>query len=269
MQELAASIKRRGVKTPISVRDNPKAAGRYLINHGARRKRAAIIAGLDRIPALIDNDYTRADQVVENLQREGLKPLELADYIHREVQSGRPKREIAHSLGKSQSFITRMLALRSMPPPVKQAFVDGKISDVTVAYELTKLYPLAPDVVSDWIAMNSTTLLRANLRELAEQVDQVNVATHSSPASSGATDLLDDDEQDGVGAVDDPVNETSADETPFKRGRVMVRHDDRLGRLVVTRRPKAVGHGWIRFEDTGEEVDVKLTSVELVSIVSA
>jgi ParB family chromosome partitioning protein len=92
----------RGVKTPISVRDNPDAAGRYLINHGARRVRASKLAHKTSIPAFIDNDYNEADQVIENLQRNELTPREIADFIGRELAKGKKKGDIAKELGKSR-----------------------------------------------------------------------------------------------------------------------------------------------------------------------
>jgi len=81
LNELAKSITRRGVKTPISVHDNPEQLGRFIINHGARRFRASKIAGKATIPAHVDNDYTRTDQLTENLLREGNTPLEIATAI--------------------------------------------------------------------------------------------------------------------------------------------------------------------------------------------
>ncbi|WP_407290548.1 ParB/RepB/Spo0J family partition protein [Klebsiella quasipneumoniae] len=68
IKELADTIKARGVKMPVSVRQNPEQAGRYIINHGERRWRASKVAGKKQIPAFIDNDYSDDDQVV-NIQR--------------------------------------------------------------------------------------------------------------------------------------------------------------------------------------------------------
>lgn len=57
MQKMAESIKERGVKTPISVKPHPTEQGKWLINYGARRFRASIMAGKDTIPAFVDNDH--------------------------------------------------------------------------------------------------------------------------------------------------------------------------------------------------------------------
>ena len=89
LKELADTIRLRGVKTPISVRNNPQARGRYIINHGARRTRASLLAGKTTIPGFVDNDYSNADQVLENLQRNELTPREIADYIGRELARGK------------------------------------------------------------------------------------------------------------------------------------------------------------------------------------
>ena len=88
LAELAASIRLRGVKTPISVRHHPEWPGRYIINHGARRYRASRLAQLATIPGFIDDDYSETDQVVENLQRNELTAREIANYIGRELSKG-------------------------------------------------------------------------------------------------------------------------------------------------------------------------------------
>lgn len=75
LQELADTIAERGVKSPISVHRTE--GGRFMINHGARRYRAGILAGKTTIPAFIDYDYTQADQIIENIQRDNLKPIEM------------------------------------------------------------------------------------------------------------------------------------------------------------------------------------------------
>ena len=100
--EIGETIKARGVKSPISVRENQDAPGRYLINHGARRYRGSKWAHKTTIPAFIDNDYNEADQVIENLQRNELTAREIADFIGRELAKGKKKGEIAKEIGIPQ-----------------------------------------------------------------------------------------------------------------------------------------------------------------------
>ena len=75
LHDLAETIRERGVRQPISVRPDFQRAGRWVLNFGARRVRASRLAGLTEIPAFIDTPADSYDQVIENEQREGLKPL--------------------------------------------------------------------------------------------------------------------------------------------------------------------------------------------------
>jgi ParB family chromosome partitioning protein len=162
--ELAATIKSRGVKSPISVRDN---GGRYTINHGARRYRAVKVAGLSAIPAFVDNDYNEADQVVENLQRNNLTPREIADFIGRELARGKKKVQIAESIGKSPAYVTQHITLLDLPEPVALAFNNGRVTDVTLVNELAALHKKMPEQVAAWLADDSLELTRRTLKELS------------------------------------------------------------------------------------------------------
>ena len=105
--EIGETIKARGVKSPISVRENPDAPGRYLINHGARRYRGSKWAHKTTIPAFIDNDYNEADQVIENLQRNELRrvrsPTSSAASWRRARRSRRSPRRSASRRPSSRS----------------------------------------------------------------------------------------------------------------------------------------------------------------------
>ena len=74
LNELAATIAVRGVRQPVSVRVHPSTPGRWMLNFGARRLRASKLAGKTDIPAFIDAAFDSYDQVIENEQRESLKP---------------------------------------------------------------------------------------------------------------------------------------------------------------------------------------------------
>ncbi len=118
LADLAASIKTRGLLQPIVVRRTPDG---YRLLAGERRYRAATMAGLDRVPALIregDDDLEIA--LIENLQREDLSPLEeaeaLALLIERHAYS---HREVADLLGKSRPYVSNTLALNRLPESIK------------------------------------------------------------------------------------------------------------------------------------------------------
>src|SRR5438128_1732106 len=115
LRELAATIAERGVKQPVSVRPHPSQAGRWMLNFGARRLRAAKLAGLEQIPAFVDEAADTYDQVIENEQRESLTPLELALFVQRRLQAGETQAEIARRIGKSKMYVTYATALIDAP----------------------------------------------------------------------------------------------------------------------------------------------------------
>ena len=155
LRELTETIKLRGVKSPISVRPNPDKPGTYIINHGARRYRASIHAGLTKIPAFIDTDYSEADQVIENLQRDDLTSREIADFIGRQLAGGKTKSEIARLIGKTNPYITMHATLLDLPDPLADVYRTGRCTDVTALYDLTRLYKANKEEVITWLALST------------------------------------------------------------------------------------------------------------------
>jgi len=119
LAELAASILERGLLQPIVVRR--RAEGGYQLLAGERRFRAARLAGLDRLPAVVrDGGDALEIALIENLQREDLAPLEEAEALAALVdRHGYSHREIADLLGKSRPYVSNTLALTRLPEPVK------------------------------------------------------------------------------------------------------------------------------------------------------
>lgn len=131
LQELAKSIRLYGVLSPILVRPG-KTAGRFSLISGERRLRAAQMAGLESIPALIDQgedgseQRTLSMQLVENLQRADLTPLERAHAIGALRDSHKfSVRDIAEKLGISKSMVQRSLEILELPDDLLNALKDG------------------------------------------------------------------------------------------------------------------------------------------------
>jgi ParB family chromosome partitioning protein len=119
LAELAASILERGLLQPIVVRR--RAEGGYQLLAGERRFRAARLAGLDRLPAVVrDGGDALEIALIENLQREDLEPLEEAEALATLVERhGYSHREVADLLGKSRPYVSNTLALTRLPDAVK------------------------------------------------------------------------------------------------------------------------------------------------------
>lgn len=129
LTELADSIKAQGVMQPVLVR--LVAAGRYEIIAGERRWRAAQMAGLDEIPALIrdvPDEAALAMSLIENIQRENLNPLEEALGIQRLINEfGMTHQAASQALGSSRSAVSNLLRLLNLSVPVQELIMQGKI----------------------------------------------------------------------------------------------------------------------------------------------
>ncbi|MDR4516142.1 MAG: ParB/RepB/Spo0J family partition protein [Nitrosomonas sp.] len=185
LNELAATIKLRGVKTPISVRPNPAKKGRYLINHGARRYRASKIAGKKTIPAFIDSDYTHADQVIENIQRDNLTSREIADFIGRELAGGKSYGEISAQIGKSKSYISQHVTLLDLPPLISDLVNSGRIKDITVINELVKVYRKHPQEIALWLKNEDQEITRSTIKLIRECLISIEGVKKNKPDDSG------------------------------------------------------------------------------------
>lgn len=129
LADLAASIKAQGLMQPILAR--PLGAGRYEIVAGERRWRAARMAGLTEVPALVremPDRHALALGLIENLQREDLNPLEEAAGLKRLVEDfGMTHAEAAEAVGRSRTGITNALRLLELAPPVQELVREGKL----------------------------------------------------------------------------------------------------------------------------------------------
>lgn len=127
--ELSESIKAQGVMQPVLVR--PLAAERYEIIAGERRWRAAQLAGLTQVPAIIrevPDESALAMSLIENIQRENLNPLETAMGIQRLIREfGMTHQTAGEALGSSRSAISNLLRLLNLAAPVQELMMQGKI----------------------------------------------------------------------------------------------------------------------------------------------
>lgn len=129
LSELAASIKTTGLIQPVIVRPE---GDEYELIAGERRWRAAQLAGLDEIPALIRevDSFTQAQMaLVENIQREDLNPLDRASAYQSLIdQLGLTQNELAARLGEDRSSIANFLRLLTLAEPVREMVRNGQLS---------------------------------------------------------------------------------------------------------------------------------------------
>lgn len=129
LQELAASIKEFGVVQPVVVRKKGRS---YELVAGERRLRAADLAGLTKVPAIV-KDYDDAKMMeialIENIQRHDLNPIEEAQGLRRLMQEFKLTQEqTAEKVGRSRSAVTNILRLLNLPEQVQKQIINGVLT---------------------------------------------------------------------------------------------------------------------------------------------
>lgn len=137
LAELAQSIRDKGVLQPILVRRTE--TGEIFLVAGERRLRAAKLAGLDKIPALITKGHPAEIALIENLQREDLTPLEEAEALARmAAEFNYTQEQLAALLGKAKSTISEALSLNRLPAAIKEEVRRAELYPRRLLVEIAK-----------------------------------------------------------------------------------------------------------------------------------
>ncbi|MDN5869273.1 MAG: ParB/RepB/Spo0J family partition protein [Nitrococcus sp.] len=199
LQELADSIRAQGVVQPIVVR--PERDGRYEIIAGERRWRAAQLAGVADVPALVrdlPDQAVVAVALIENIQREDLNPIEEASALKQLTSEfGMTHQEVASSVGRSRASVSNLLRLLELAEEVKGLIGEGRLEmghgRALLALDSPRQVEAARRVVGKGLSVRETESLVRRLRE------------QPSPAKTHATDpnirQLQDDLASRLGAA--------------------------------------------------------------------
>jgi ParB family chromosome partitioning protein len=137
LQELANSIQDKGLLQPVIVKR--LAHDQYLLVAGERRHRAAQLAGLTKIPALVTDGDELELAIIENLQREDLKPIEEAEALQGLAGKRRyTQEELATVVGKSRVAITESLSLLGLPDPIKDECRTSDIASKSLLLQVVR-----------------------------------------------------------------------------------------------------------------------------------
>ncbi|HSP17787.1 MAG TPA: ParB/RepB/Spo0J family partition protein [Thermoanaerobaculia bacterium] len=140
IEELAASIREKGVLEPILVRT--VAPNRYQIISGERRYRAATLAGLDEIPAIeldADDKETLEIALIENIQRKDLTPFEEAEgFLLLQQKFGYTHEKISQVIGKSRTTITETLLINDIPDRIRAMCRETGIANKSVLVQIAR-----------------------------------------------------------------------------------------------------------------------------------
>jgi ParB family transcriptional regulator, chromosome partitioning protein len=166
--QLAETIKTDGLLEAITVRRNFHKKDYFIISYGERRFRAVCLLGQPTIAAVIDDNFDPYRQAIENLQREDLDPLDIADWVAKREAAGDSRITIAKRLGKPKSYISEIALLIKAPAAIREAFRSRRIPDIRSAYLLARRYDEDPAGVTSWLNGDSPITRRIVTRALGK-----------------------------------------------------------------------------------------------------
>lgn len=269
LQSLSESIAAQGVLQPITVQ--PKNAdGKHLIIMGERRWRAAQLAGLSSIPAIVREATAelRAIQLTENVQRADLTTMEIAQAVEQMRKEGKKRPEIAKALGWSESAVSRYAGIAKMPDEL-QALARLSVPILALS-DLNSLWKKNESAVRAFLADTPT-----------EDISRVTVAALRSKIEQGQGAHFDDaphqreplvarpttPSQSSVEIVLDPEPDASLSRTgPVA---ILCRHGGDIGRILTDRKATSNTALMVSFDGGVRIEEIALSEIELLEVVDA
>jgi ParB family chromosome partitioning protein len=270
MTELTESIALHGVKVPVAVHHHPDIPGRYIIDDGARRFRCSIRAGKKSIPAVVGQAFTLIEQLVVNKVRDDTPAKDKARAFARIMKErGWTQRQLAENSKLSEAYLSQHMTLLKLPPLIDEVFASGRCTDVTVINELAKAYKRRSDAVEAWLADDSQEITRGSVKLLREFLNDERQQEHQTDdePSSPVFSAVDSDDIDELTTT--TPSEKRSDRSKARKVIVLGAYKRRAVRLLTHRRWSADGLAWIRFEDSGEEIEIPIDQLKLRRLTEA
>ena len=266
MVELTDSINLHGVKVPIAVHPHPEIEGRYIINDGARRYRAAIRAGKETIAAVVVARFSVIEQIVVNKFRDDTPPRDKAKVFARLIkEEGWTQRQLAEKSKLSEAYISQHLALLTMPAAVGAVFDSGRCLDVTVINELIKAHKRKADAVESWLDDTDQEITRGSVKLLREFLDDKGMPLSNPDDGTGMEGGA--EEKEGSSSTEKPQKAPDLDK--IKKSIILGTYKNRAVRLMINKRWSADGFAWVKYEDNGEEIEIEIEQLTLNRLIEA
>jgi len=182
LEELAQSIREHGLLQPVLV--SQRRDGTFQLITGERRWRAAQLAGMPSVPAMVKEATPQASlemALVENIQRRDLNPLEEAHAFRQLIdEHGLTQEKLGQRIGKSRVAVTNTLRLLQLPEPVREALASGSITEgharaILMANGETQRLLLLERVLADHLSVRDT-------EALAREMNAPSARTHAAEA---------------------------------------------------------------------------------------
>jgi ParB family chromosome partitioning protein len=266
LESLADSIAEQGVLQPITVQP-ANADGRHLIIMGERRWRAAQLAELTDIPAIIrePTDELRAIQLTENVQRADLTTMEIAQAVEQMRKDGRKRPEIARALGWNEAEVSRFAAILAMPD-LLQDLAQQNVPSRALA-DLNALWKKDESAVQDFVSANSADeISRVSVANLRTSL----VAVEDAPQVQTTKDTK------------EPVTQANSEQTSVRRTgsqtaaavnpttdvlAILCRHGDDVGRILTDRKASTNTAIMVSFEEGDRIEEISLSDLQLTDVI--
>ncbi|WP_298921092.1 ParB/RepB/Spo0J family partition protein [uncultured Roseobacter sp.] len=269
LKSLSDSIAAQGVLQPITVRPQ-NADGKHLIIMGERRWRAAQLAGLTHVPAIVREVTAelRAIQLTENVQRADLTTMEVAQAVGQMRADGKKRPEIAKALGWSESAVSRYASIAKMPDEL-QALARANAPVLAVS-DLGSLWKKDEGAVRKFLS-----------NTLAEDISRVTVAALRSEidAGRGAPSKNNTDQPEQIVArptMPSPASDETAPDQQSEMTRsqtgpvaILCRHRGDIGRILTDRRANSNKALLVSFDSGARLEEIPLSEIELVDVIDA
>lgn len=280
LEELSQSIREHGVLQPIMLRRS-NVDGRYVIVMGARRYRAAQLAGLREMPAFVQDVGLpdRYAQVIENIQRDDLRAPEIATFIAERLSAGDTQADISRKLGKPRDWVSRYASVQGMPEFLRARLES---SSIRALYELYQAWRTHPDEI-ERLCATQDSFTDAQARQLARDVradvDRSNARDESpvGPLRSERSGLLPEAMLQRTAAKgreaaieDQPPNTRVVSQSkPAASLAIRVRYQNRAGQLVVDRlATQGSRHAVVLVDGADHEEEVPASALTIEEILS-
>jgi ParB family chromosome partitioning protein len=184
IEELAATLLTEGQQSPI-ITFPKNEDGKYVIQKGERRWRACQYAGIDTIDIIINKKIQNnldetAGELIENIQRDDLTPIEIAGALKKFIDDGWKQKEIAERLGKNITFVSTHLSLLKLPDCVRDLYDNEICSDTETLNNLRLLFDLNEErcravcsvAISDGIMRKQSRELLNDTRRIKEETEK-------------------------------------------------------------------------------------------------
>lgn len=267
LKSLAADIAQNNVKSPVSIRKNPTGETPWILNFGARRYRASLLASKETIPAFVDEQFTNYDAVAENEQRQNLTAMELAIFIQSRKNLGESNSNIAIQLQKNKQAITHHLALIDMPENIAGAYRSGRLKAPKAIYDLVVLNKKYEKEVTKF-CKEAEGISYSDVRKLSEHLKR---PEHQPELPLGApNDKAGPSAPQKPKASHKPSEPDSVDVARFANIPVLhVLVDGEQAVIVLEQKPSQRGMVWIRYLSNNSTAEVKADSCTLVELSNA